>query len=617
MSQTISQRLEYLRQANSNRSWINHDLYRLLYKPDLYILAYERLKSKPGNMTPGTDGKTLDGYSLDQIHALIEELRTEQFHFHPVRTTFIPKANGKLRKLGIPCVRDKIVQEALRLILEAIYDSPYGSYFHNSSHGFRPNRSCHTALREFRGKWSAVNWIIEGDIRACFDELDHQVLDTILRKKIHDERFLNLIRKLLNAGYMDIHGEQKASLVGSPQGGILSPILANAYLHELDEFVEQLRSTYERGKRKQRNPAYQQLSHQKSQMVKRGETKTKAFQQISQLMRTMPTLQINDPGFIRIKYLRYADDWIVGVWGSHALAEQLKQEIKTFLSEHLRLTLNEDKTHITHARTEETLFLGTTLKIGGGKEAKLALQTNRWGKQFKRRSTGWETIMKAPLPKLLKRLSERGFCAKDGKPTPKSGWAYLDAEQLILLYSSINRGIQNYYRFADNWAQIQRIQYILQYSLAMTLGRKFKISTPKVFKRFGKNLTYTIKDKAGAEKRTVSFYLNHDWTKDREAFRDNTRPDIDLIRMEMSMRSRSNLTKPCSICGATRDTTPIVMHHVRHIRKLSSKRPATGFNRILRMLNRKQIPVCTTCHENIHRGKYDHLKLADMAYQPS
>jgi len=220
MSQTISQRLDYLGKANSNRQWINHDLYRLLYKPDLYILAYERIKSKPGNMTPGTDGETLDGFSLDQIHKLIQELRTEQFQFKPVRTSFIPKANGKLRKLGIPCVRDKIVQEALRLILEAIYDSPYGSYFRDSSHGFRPNRSCHTALREFRTKWSAVNWIIEGDIRACFDELDHTVLVSILHKKIHDERFLNLIRKLLNAGYMDLHGEQKASLAGSPQGGI-------------------------------------------------------------------------------------------------------------------------------------------------------------------------------------------------------------------------------------------------------------------------------------------------------------------------------------------------------------------------------------------------------------
>jgi group II intron reverse transcriptase/maturase len=617
MSQTISQRLDYLRKANSNRQWINHDLYRLLYKPDLYILAYERIKSKPGNMTRGTDGATLDGFSLNQIDALIEELRTEQFRFQPSRITFIPKPNGKLRKLGIPCVRDKIVQEALRLILEAIYDSPFGSYFHTSSHGFRPNRSCHTALHEFRTKWSAVNWIIEGDIRACFDELDHTVLVSILYKKIHDERFLNLIRKLLNAGYMDLHGEQKASLVGSPQGGILSPILANAYLHELDEFVESLRSTFEQGKRKQRNPVYQQLSHQKSRMVKRGETKTKAFQQISQLMRTMPTLQVNDPGFIRIKYLRYADDWIVGIWGSHALAEHIKQEIKTFLHQHLRLTLNEEKTRITHARTEEALFLGTTLKIGGGKEAKLALQTNMWGKKFKRRSTGWETIMKAPLPKLLKRLSDRGFCTTEGRPIPKSGWAYLDVEQLILLYSSINRGIQNYYRFTDNWAQIQHIQYILQYSLAMTLGRKFKISTPKVFKRFGKHLTYTIKDKAGIEKKTVAFYLNHDWTKNRDAFQTSKTPDIDLIRTEMAMRSRSNLAKPCSICGATRDTTPIVMHHVRHIRKLSSKRPASGFNRILRMLNRKQIPVCKACHENIHRGKYDRLKLADMAYLPS
>lgn len=616
MSQTISERLEYLRKANSNRQWINDDLYRLLYRPELYILAYERIKSKPGNMTSGTDGETLDGFSLETIQSIIQEMRTEQFRFKPVRTTFIPKANGKMRRLGIPCVRDKVVQEAMRLVLEAIYDSPYGSYFRETSHGFRPNHSCHTALREFRGKWSAVNWLIEGDIRACFDELDHRVLVTTLRKKIHDERFLNLIWKLLNAGYMDLHGKKKESLIGSPQGGILSPILANAYLHELDEFVEGLRAKLETGKRKQRNLSYQRLSWQKSRMAKRGETKTEEFKRISQLMRTLPTLQVDDPGFIRIKYLRYADDWIVGVWGSHTLAEQIKQEIKTFLKEQLQLTLSEEKTHITHARTEEALFLGTMLKLGTGAEAKLALQTNMWGKKFKRRSTGWETVMKAPLPKLLKRLSDRGFCTKDGKPTPKSGWAFLDVDQLILLYSSVNRGIQNYYRFVDNWAQLQRIQYILQYSLAMTLGRKFKISTPKVFKRFGKHLSYVIKDKEGNERKTVSFYLNHDWAKNRDAFQSRKCTDIDLIRSEMSMRSRSTIAKPCCICGDTMDKAQIVMHHVRHIRKLSDKRQATGFNRILRMLNRKQIPVCKACHERIHRGTYDHLKLSDMVYLP-
>ena len=209
MSQETLERLEHLRKLNSNRQWINQELYRLMYKEDLYIVAYERIKSKPGNMTAGTDGETLDGFSLKHIQEIIREMKTEQFHFKPVRQEFIPKSNGKMRKLGIPSVRDKIVQEVMHMILEAVYDSPHGPYFMKTSHGFRPNQSCHTALREFREKWTAVNWLIEGDIRACFDELDHQKLVAILRKKIKDERFLNLIWKLLNAGYMDLHGEKK------------------------------------------------------------------------------------------------------------------------------------------------------------------------------------------------------------------------------------------------------------------------------------------------------------------------------------------------------------------------------------------------------------------------
>ena len=229
MSQETFMRLEHLRRLNSNRQWVNEDVYRLMYKEDVYMLAYERIKSKPGNMTPGTDEETLDGFSLEALGEIIQEMRTEQFRFKPVRTTFIPKANGKMRKLGIPCVRDKIVQEVMHMILEAIYDSPHGPYFQETSHGFRPNRSCHTALREFRGKWTAMNWLIKGDIRACFDELDLHVLVTLLQKKIQDQRFLNLIWKLLKAGYMDLHGTKRESLIGSPQGSLVSPILANVY----------------------------------------------------------------------------------------------------------------------------------------------------------------------------------------------------------------------------------------------------------------------------------------------------------------------------------------------------------------------------------------------------
>lgn len=614
MSYKTLERLEHLQKVNSNRQWVNHDLYRLMYREDLYIVAYERIKSKPGNMTPGTDEETLDGFSLETIRTITQEMRTEQFQFKPVRQQFIPKPNGKMRKLGIPCVRDKIVQEVMRMILEAIFDSPQEPYFRNTSHGFRSNRSCHTALREFRGNWSSANWLVEGDIHACFDELDHHTLVTILQKKIQDQRFLNLIWKLLNAGYMDLHGVKKASLIGSPQGGLISPILANVYLHELDEFVEKLRTTLEKGKTKHRDPSYQSILHKKQRMVDRGETKTKEFKEILKRMRATPSKQVNDPNFIRIKYLRYADDWVVGVSGSHALAEEIKQKIKTFLWENLKLTLSEEKTHVTNARTEEAFFLGTVLKIGTGGNAKVTLQTTRTGKTFQRRSTGWQTVMKAPLPKLIKRLSDRGFCTKDGKPSAKSGWTCLDVDQIIQLYSAVNRGMQNYYRFTDNWSRLHRIQYILEYSLAKTLAQKYKSSVRKVFKRFGKGLTVTIQGKKGKADRKVSFYLNQDWTRERDAFQGGNHPTIDLIQSAARMRTRSKLGKPCCICGE--DAGQIAMHHVRHVRKLTNKREATGFNHILRAINRKQIPVCTVCHTKIHRGEYDSLKLSELAYVP-
>jgi hypothetical protein len=458
-----------------------------------------------------------------------------------------------------------------------------------------------------------MNWLIEGDIRACFDELDLHVLVTLLQKKIHDQRFLNLIWKLLKAGYMDLHGTKRESLIGSPQGSLVSPILANVYLHELDEFVEELRQGLEKGEAKHRDPTYRKISKEKARMAARGETRTKEFKAIVKLMRTLPSRQVDDPEFIRIRYLRYADDWCVGVSGSHALAEEIKQRMKTFLWDHLKLTLSEEKTHVTNARTEEAFFLGTTLKIGNGGTAKVKQTTNGTGKTFKRRTTGWETVMKAPLPRLVKRLSERGFCTTEGEPTPKSGWAFLDAEQIVSLYSSVNRGIQNYYRFVDNWGQLNRIQYILQCSLAKTLARKYQISMTKVFKRFGKQRTIHVAGKDGKKDREVSFYLNHDWTKRRDAFQEGKHSDIDLVQTAMRMRTRSKLGKPCCICGEGEQTA---MHHVRHIRKLSHKRVATGFNRVLRALNRKQIPVCTACHVSIHRGEYDGIKLADLAYIP-
>lgn len=556
MSQKTIARLERLQHLNSNRQWINRDLYRLMYREDLYIIAYERSKSKPGNMTPGTDEQTLDGFSLASIREIIQE----------------------------------------------------------TSHGFRPQRSCHTALREVRTHWTAVNWYIEADIHACFDELDHHILVHILRKKIQDERFLNLVRQLLKAGYMDLHGHNKESLIGSPQGGLVSPILANVYLHQLDEYVGKLRENYEKGTRKRDNPAWVRLIREKNRLVAQGATKTKAFRTLMKQLRVTPSKLVNDRAYGRLKYLRYADDWLIGLCGSQATAEEIKEQVKTFLQDHLKLTLSEEKTRITNARTEEAWFLGTTLTIGNGGEAKVVQQKTSKGKTIQRRRTGWATILKAPMDKLLKRLKERGFCTGTGEPIAKGLWTPLDADQIIQLYSSVNRGLQNYYRFVDNWKQCSRIQYILKFSLAKTLAQKYKISVPKVFKRFGQELSVLIKGRGGKPDRQVSFYQNQDWAKNKLAFQVENQNNMDVVRTLVRLRTRSKLGMPCCICGEVRKQ--IEMHHVRHIRKMSNKRVAVGFNRLLRAMNRKQVPVCSDCHGKIHRGEYDGLKLSNLAYLP-
>jgi hypothetical protein len=392
---------------------------------------------------------------------------------------------------------------------------------------------------------------------------------------------------------------------------VASPILANVYLHALDEKVEEIRTRLEREKRKRSNQLYHNLGERKRRLQKKGATQTKTYRELVKQMRSLPAVEVNGPNFIRIKYLRYADDWLVGICGPRALAEQVKEELKIFLSDHLKLTLSEEKTRITHAREEQAQFLGTQLFIGRGGVQRIVTISTGLGKPFKRRSTGSETVMEAPIHKLIKKLQSKGFCTVEGKPTTRTAWIYLDEDQIVMLYNGIMRGIQNYYRFADNFKQLSRIQYILKFSLVKTLAAKYRCSVGSIFKKFGKEITIPIKVKEGRKDRSVSLYLNHDWTKQRDGFQiGNTQ--IDFLQWSLRMRTRSKLGKACCVCN---DPLHIEMHHVRHIRKTGKRKP-TGFNAILQALNRKQLPVCTSCHKKIHRGEYDGLRLADLAYNP-
>ncbi|WP_218959773.1 reverse transcriptase domain-containing protein [Cupriavidus sp. IK-TO18] len=587
-----------------------------MYKRDLFVVAYEKLKSVPGNMTPGADGTTLDEFSLRTIEKIVAQMRDESFQFSRARRVHIPKANGKTRPLGIAPPRDKIVQEVMRMILEAIYDSPHGSSFSDDSHGFRPNRGCHTALKSIRNTWSGVTWIIEGDVKAAFDCIDHDILISILRRRIKDERFLNLIRKALTAGYYEFKRPVE-SHVGTPQGSIVSPILCNIFLHELDEFVAGLTATHEKGDKKRTTTEY---NYRRKQIVKvRSKLNAPTYnaEERKELLRELKALLIaqkrssqtrDDGSFIRVKYVRYADDWCVGINGPKHLAVQIRDEVKSFMAKKLGLTLSMEKTHIRHAKDEEAFFLGTRFKVGADSQKVVGI-TDKNGRHYQKRVTGWLPQMFAPCDRLVARLNSRGFCDKNGNPIAKSAWIALDDDQIVAMAGAVLRGLVNYYSFVDNYSDLRRIQYILKYSAAKTLAGKHRTSIRRIFLKHGDQLA--IEKTHYGKTAFLAFPTVFDWTRNPTRFKVGELPTPDhVFQRNQRLRTRSKLGVNCVICGSDEK---VVMHHIRHVRKMGAK--VWGFSRLMATLNRKQIPACTPCHIKVHKGVYDGLKLSDL-YDP-
>jgi len=339
------------------RHWPLERVYRLLFNRELYLLAYGRIYSNKGAMTPGVTGETADGMSMEKIERIIDALRHERYRFSPVRRVWIPKKNGKLRPLGMPTWSDKLVGEVVRLLLEAYYEPQ----FSDRSHGFRPGRGCHTALRDVAETWTGTTWFVEGDISDCFGSLDHDVMVGILAESIHDNRFLRLVRNMLQAGYLEdwIWG---ATLSGAPQGGVVSPVLSNVYLHRLDFFVERiLIPQYTRGERRVSNPAYKRVTSAIERARKRGDRVK--VRELRKRQRSLPSLDPQDPGYRRLRYVRYADDHLLGFTGPKAEAEKIKARLARFLREDLKLELNQEKTKLVNTLKGEAFgFLGFDLR---------------------------------------------------------------------------------------------------------------------------------------------------------------------------------------------------------------------------------------------------------------
>lgn len=608
----IIERLETLRKLNRDPNWVNDNIFRLVCSPQLAVLAYERIKSKPGNMTAGDDGVTLDHISLDAIGKVCESIKNGSYTPKPVRRKFIPKANGKSRPLGIPSPRDKIVQEMIREILESIYDPSESPTFSSHSHGFRPNLSCHTAIHEFT-KWQGATWVVEGDIKGFFDNIDHHILINLLRRRIKDERFINLIWAFLRAGVREEDGSLSSNKVGTPQGGVISPILANIYLHEFDCWADSLQKELQKGVKRKPNPEWRRLIRKKDYLISKGQA-TKDSEVVRQLEHEaslLPTVMVNDPDFCRIYYVRYADDWMIGVVGSKDLAETVKTRAASFLADNLRLELSEDKTLVTHAKTDEASFLGFRLSIGASVKRRMVKTEGK--RSTLKRVTGWQPRVDVPTREIVSRLMSSGFChTVRGKvyfPCSKKSFVALEDHEIVMRFNAVWRGIYNYYCVCNNAYKLNWVMYILQYSCLMTLSHKHRMRLPKAIRKYGVFPRVAYKN-AGGEVKSATFWRPISW---RQGVTAPQKPlDIDVLMAKVGRLTRSRLGSPCAVCG---DQSGVEMHHIRALRK-GNKTITNGFNKIMSAINRKQLPVCGSCHNGIHAGRYDDIKLSDLAYIP-
>lgn len=578
----ILERLSILSKLNKNKDYINKDLYRLLYQKELYILAYEKIKSKQSNAG-------LDGISLSAIDIIIEKIKNQTYKFSPATRVYIPKP-GKIEKrpIDIANIKDKVVLESVRIILEIIFEPT----FLETSHGFRPNKSCHTALKFVKQKFTGVRWMIEGDIRKYFNSIDHSILINKMEKKIQDTRFISLIRKILNAGYLEFK-VLKTDLIGVPQGNIISPILSNIYLNELDKYIEDLKVNFDKGTKRAINPEYKNLY--KSSNYFKSRNPSKAAELRKKMLRVKPTLA-NDPNFKKLAYVRYADDWIIGIIGSKKDAIEIKNRIKEYLKEKLKLELNEEKTLITNCKEKGSLFLGVDIKSPMYEKSKMTIR-NRLGKIFKQRVGGSPIKMRLPQSRVIGKLSTALFCDKLGIAKPKLHWLGYTHDEIITAYNAVINGIFNYYSFVSNTRSLSRIYSILRSSAAKLLATKYKLKTQrKVYRKFGKIL---------AQPNGKELIFRNNWEIRPMDFKENISTDISIIYT--TRLTRSILNKICAICQSTEK---VEMHHVKHLKNMNSK--LTLMEKSMVSLNRKQIPVCRICHMDIHSGKYDGVSLKDI-----
>ena len=593
--------LNSLNEHSKDSSYKFERLYRILFNEELFYVAYQKIASNGGSTTKGSDGRSIDGMSLARIETLIASLKDESYQPHPSRRVHIPKKNGKTRPLGIPAFEDKLVQEVVRMILEAIYEG----HFETTSHGFRPKRSCHTALLHIQKTFNGAKWFIEGDIKGFFDNIDHDVLVGILRERISDDRFIRLIRKFLKAGYVEdwtFHNTYS----GTPQGGIVSPILANIYLDKLDKYVKEYIQHFDKGTKRRPGKESNNLANERKRTVRKlkkvkdGTEKAALvarLKAIEQERAAFPSGDEMDGSYRRLKYIRYADDFILGVIGSKEDALRIKEDIKSFLSESLALELSEEKTLITHTG-KSAKFLGYEITVTRDNHQR------RDVRGCLRRTYGKRVRLNVSMATLRDKLLEYGAMEiklRNGKevwkPKCRSGLIFNDDLEILDRYNRETVGFCNYYLIANNCVVLHNFRYIMEYSMYKTFAGKYRSTVRKINKKYRLNKLFTVKYEQQGVIKSRTFYKTS-FKRRTTAFNGS----CDIEPYSIADVSRTNLTdrlkaEKCELCGAT---GKLIMHHVRNLKDLKGKE---SWERLMSARKRKTIALCPSCHRLRHLGK--------------
>jgi group II intron reverse transcriptase/maturase len=569
-------------------------LFPKLYNTKLWLLAYEQIAARPGNMTAGIDGKTIDGTGMERIQRIIDDLKASRYQPKPVRRVLIPKANGKQRPIGIPCFEDKLLQTVVRLILEAIYEPT----FSNLSHGFRTKRSCHTAIEQVK-RMRGVRWWVEGDIKGFFDNLDHQVMLDTLNRRITDKRFLHLINQFLRAGYM-ADWQYHKTYSGVPQGGSLSPILSNIYLNELDQVMEEKITQFNQGKQRRYTSEYRHVKHLKSKAKQRAQQTGDwaEYRALDQKQLSLPAHDPQDPNYRRLYYCRYADDFVVGIVGSKADARVIKAWLTEIFENQLHLQLSEEKTHLTHAQ-KRIRFLGYEIKRW--RADKRHRIRDKHGRVYTKRSWTYRLALLIPHDKAT------AFARTYGEwqrwiGTHRPGLLNLSELEILKIYNAEMRGFLNYYALTDNLTKVgAQILWIASVSFFKTLANKRQSSVSKVVRslRKGKNCFVIPHRKANG---TVKEYILLSSTKQlrrtRITYHNLDRPpNTWLYRTSTELGQRIN-AKQCEWCDTLKG--PFEVHHIRRLKDLKGKLP---WEKQMRQRQRKTMILCRECHINLHAGR--------------